>query len=332
MTTYYFVGGEDHDFTRIGTGSVDTATTAARRTAYARCSLKATGGFGDGWVGTFTSAVSTFWFTARLYNASSGSNGYEIFAFRDSNGLKRLVLLCTSSNSFKIVKRDTSANNTDLVSNIGTSNIANGVLSKLDIFINYATSGSIQMYLDGTLVANYTGDITTNGSTSLAGFIMNGTSGNGAYWSEVICCDTDTRALGLGTVSPSATGNAFTFDSGSVSSINETTLDDSTIITSGTAGQIAEFTVSSLVPSISGYAIKGLFITARSSKGPTGPQTMKGTVRTGGADYSTASQALQNASFGRVTYSFLTNPATSSAWAATDFSAGGFNIGLTSDV
>jgi hypothetical protein len=136
--------------------------------------------------------------------------------------------------------------------------------------------------------------------------------------------------MDLITLAPAASGNTFNFDSGSVSSINETTLDDATVITSGTVGQVAQFTVGS--SGVTGSkAIKAICISARAGKGATGPANAKMSVRTGSADYSTSSIALQAGSVGRIQGVFTTNPGTGNAWTNSELTAAGFNIGIVSD-
>ena len=41
------------------------------------------------------------------------------------------------------------------------------LLHSLDFYINYATSGEVTLYCDGTSYADYTGNVTTNSATQL---------------------------------------------------------------------------------------------------------------------------------------------------------------------
>jgi hypothetical protein len=331
-TNFYFIGGEDHDFSKIGSCTVNTATTAGRRTAYARCALQvAAASLTDGWVGSFSSAQSSFWLAARMYlsNNNNSTANVETIAFTDSAGARRLVIRTgTGTNPFALVKRNASNTNTALVTLSVSPSVS---LVRWDIQVNYGTSGSINIYMDGALVGSYTGDVTTDSVTSLSGFVLGGTStsATNALWSEVIVSDSDTRGLSLVTLTPSANGNAFTWDSGSYTSINETTLDDSSVMSSGTSGELAQFTVNS--SGITGNpAIKAVAITARGAKGGTGPQNVKMNVRTSGIDYMSSAIALP-AALNRVQGVFATNPGTSGPWAYTDLTATGFNIGIESE-
>jgi hypothetical protein len=325
--TFYFVGGEDHDFTKIGTCSVDTATTAARRTGNARCSLKVgpSAATTDGWQGALSSAQSAFWLTARYYIAATPTTtNAEVCSLLD--GSVRRLTLRISSGVYQLVKRNSVGTVTTLV----TSSVAISALTvqKLDIQVNYAVSGTVNIYLDGSLIISYSGDVTTDSATTLSSFVL-GNTGSAVHWSEGICTDGDTRALNLVTMAPNANGNTFSFDTGSYANINETTIDDTGLITSATAGQLAQFTVGS--SGITGTpAIRALCISARAQKGGTGPQNCKMSVRTGGVDQLSSLLSLP-AAMNRTAYVFETNPGTSGPWAYNDLTAAGFNIGIRSE-
>lgn len=337
MTTFYFIGGEDHDFTKIGNVGVNTATTAARRTANARCTLQilSNPNMTDGWSASFDASRSSFWFTARFYPVFNQSGGFgSIFDFLafTVGGVRRLGIdYATQDSRYRLFKQNTAGSRTVLVS--GSAFQTSGVLQKLDIQVNYSAAGSVNVYLDGTLIISYSGDVTTDSATGLSGAVLGACafpmSGGANHWSEVICADTDTRGLSLVTLAPNGNGNTFSFDSGSYTSINETTLDDTTLISSGTAGQLAQFTIGSA--GITGNpGIKALAVTARAAKGGTGPQNAKASARTGGANYASAAIALP-AALGRIQGVFTTNPATAAPWSASDLTAAGLNIGIQSD-
>ncbi|MGZ5545083.1 MAG: hypothetical protein ACXWIU_10445 [Limisphaerales bacterium] len=332
MTTFYFIGGEDSDFTKIGVTTVDTSTNM-RRTANARCALRIGPGqvAGDGWVGTLSAPQSSLWFTGRFFNSSSqpSTSAAEILQFRDSSGTKRLAL--HNNNSTLTLSKVSAAG---AYTQLATSSFlpGNGITYKVDVSINYSASGSFQLYADGSPILSYTGNMVTDSATSIASFMLAAwnSNNNGSAWSEIICADVDTRSMGLTTLAPTANGNTFNFDAGNYASVNETILDDSTVITSGTVGQVAQFTVGS--SGVSGApAIRAVCVAARAGKGSTGPQSAKIGVRTGGADYVSGSIALQSGSLGRIQNIFVTNPATGNAWAASELTAAGFNVGIVSD-
>lgn len=329
MTTFYFIGGEDHDFSQIGTGNtVDTGQTQARRTANARCALVTNFSASNCWVGTLSAPQSTFWLTARAYPWAQG-NGSDLFSFRDASGVKRLSVV----GSNPVVLKTTNAVGTVTTVATGTGTVTGGALQKIDVFVRYGTSGAFQIYVNNVLILDYSGNLVTDSATTLVSFGLGaaGTSSSSfnCWWSEVICADTDTRFMSLVTLTPSAAGNTNNWDVGTVGNINEITLDDSTMISSGTVGQVAQYTVGS--SGVTGTVpIKAVAISARAAKAAGGPQSAKFNVRTGGADFSSASVALQS-TFSRVQGIFSTNPNSGAAWANSDITAAGFNIGMVSD-
>jgi hypothetical protein len=329
--TFYFVGGEDHDFTKVGACTVDTATTAARRTANARCALKVgtSATITDGWVGSLSQPVSSLWMTARFYPTGSNvSANSEFFSLTDGTVRRLLLRINGSTNKYELCKR-TSASSTTL---LATSSVALtfSVAQKLDVNVTYGTSGSVNVYLDGTLVISYSGDVTTDSATTLSGFVLGvHTAVSACYWSEIIAASEDTRALNLVTLAPTANGNTYTFDTGNYANVNETVTDDTGLITSGTAGELAQFTVNA--SGITGTpAIRALCVSARAQKGGSGPQNAKMSVRSGGIDQLGSAVPLP-AAMNRAAYIFPTNPGTGGSWAYSDLTAAGFNIGIRSE-
>ena len=339
MAEFYFVGGEDSSLNKSGIGSVDTALVAARRTANARCSLRVGPGCAnvDGWVATWATPRAEIWISARVHRVGIASSLGEHWALLDAVGNRRLSVnnVNSSGTISRLNKRDSSGTVT-LLTELAFNNYP-GTLTKFDLHVIYggAGVGQIRVFFDGALVYGYSGDLTTNSAiTGFSGFKFGGstnTSGasDGTYWSEIIVSDTDTRSLNLVTLAPSANGNAFTFDSGSAASINETTLDDSTLIASATAGQLAQFTVNT-AGITNTPAVKAVVVTARAAKGGSGPQNAKMVVRSGGVDSSSATLALP-AALGHTQAVFATNPNTGASWTAPEITAAGFNVGIRTE-
>lgn len=321
--------------------TVDTATTAARRTTYARCALKVSSfSATDGWFATLYSAASTFWVTARYYadtNTFYNSAGTNWISLYDGT-TPRLALTYTGtmggkySQNVPIQLVKISAAGTVTVLATASSNYPVGALTKIDVSVQYGTSGRVKVYVGGVLVLDYSGDVTTDSATTLSGvrFFQPAATGDSAYWSEIIAATIDTRSLALATLAPSASGNTFNWTSGAVSDVNETTLSDQTLATSATAGQIFETTINSATVPTTG-AVVSVLVTARAQKGNTGgPANLNLMVRTGGTDYASGSLALPTARFDTVVNEWATNPATGAAWLPADLSAAGFNIGVKS--
>ena len=330
--TYLFIGGEDHDFTKLGGCVVNTATTAARRTAYARCSLEVDSTSAtDGWQGAFSAPASTFWFTGRVYhnNCGPGTLG-DIFSVLDGT-TRRLVLKMSASNGkYQLIKRTAAGTNTTLAT--AAPNIPPNVLYKLDLFVDYGAGGRVQLYADGTLLIDYSGDVTTDGATALSGFVLGSVAGSGAttyasLWSEIIAATQDTRALSLVTLPPSGAGATWAW-TGAYTDLNEVTTNDATLCTSANPDETALVAVNTA--GITGNpAVLAVCVSARAQKGGTGPQNGQLVVRTGGNDYPGGAQPLP-AALARIANVWESNPATAGPWAPGDLTAAGFNIGIKS--
>lgn len=339
--TFYFVGGEDSDFTSVGTVAVDTTSTF-RRSTYSRCALKvAAASLGDSWNASLSSAVSTCWATARVYFTNDGNVASSIanrtFAFIDGS-TPRLALTCspvnfqgTTSCTWKLIKINAAGTITTLTTS--SFNVSPSSVQKIDVFVNYAVAGQFSVYLDGTLIANYLGDVTTDSATTLSNLVL-GTpmvdGANGAtYWSECIVSDSDTRSMTLATLPVNVAGNSQLW-TGANTDINETTLSDATAISTTTAAQLSEWTITPASAIGSTTPIAAVVVSARAANGSTGPQNLQGVVRTGAADFTSSNISGMTQTLAPRRAIWTTNPNTTVAWVGSDLTAAGLNIGLKS--
>jgi hypothetical protein len=336
MTTFYLVGGEDSEFSSSGTTSVTTTSTFYRST-YARCALVSsqtgTTPTTNGWWGSW-SAMSTFYVAARVYLAPFTVGGFtsvqNVILFRDGI-VNRLMVRSSASNQWVLSKQDASGTVTVLQTSSDT--ISTLASQRIDIYVNYGTSGTFQMYVGGSLVLNYSGDLTTNSATALSGVgfnCPNNQSGTGnAYWSEIIVADSDTRGWSLATLPVNASGNTQAW-SGANTDINESTLNDSTAISTTSASQVSEWTVSPASTIGSTTGIISVHVSARAAKGGSGPANLQAMVRTGSTDYTSSNLSSISTVLGCLQSAWLTNPNTGVAWTGSDLTAAGFNIGVKS--
>ena len=230
--TALFRGAEDMHFSPIGVPAVDQ-TAGHFRASYARCALQASGNFTgvlpstdtsnspltQGWriPSSYGIVVGNFWFTARVFNVNGGDTAGGSGLFWNALGpgdITRLQIRRTGSGTppivFEIVKVNAAGVATRLTT--FTGGVATGAVTKFDVHVNYATNGFITVYFDGDILANYSGDVTTDGATTITGVDMGSWSAAPASvsytsWSEIIWDTTDTRSMGLVTVYPTATGN-----------------------------------------------------------------------------------------------------------------------------
>jgi hypothetical protein len=352
--TIYFAGGEDFDFTSVGTCTVDETATHFR-SDFARCGLKGADG-NSFWDTGNVMAVTSAWFHARVWMTVSSANPGSLasiienacFKITDASAVVRLGLLFTPTGSsggsgvttnWDIGKFDNAGAFTKLgaiPSGIFTGSPA--VPDEFDVqIIDYGATGTMNMYINRTLVYSFTGDLTTNGNTQINGAQFGGlgpstntaTNKSAITYSEIIISDTDTRNLSLGTLTPAADGNTVNWDTGGVTNINEVTLDDGTINASGTANQVQQYTISA--PPSGTYGVVALVIAAKAQAGSSGgPENLQLGLRTNGSDYWSASIPL-SISLNREQAVFTENPDTpGNAFTLAQLAVAGFNVGMKS--
>lgn len=340
MVQIYFAGGEDSDFYSTASSIVST-TAGSYRSTYARCSLVVAATSN---VATVSDAIyiqnptafssNAFWLSFQSYYASSiaaNTTSFSLIRLLDSSQIIRIAMQGTGTpHLYSIYKINAAGTKTQLGSNF-TATIDLNSLHKVDLNVNYNTSGSLNVYVDGVNVFTYSGDVTTDSVTSL-GYIRLSCSasvsiGGPRQFSEIIVSDTDTRTMTLQTLQPVANGNTHTFDTGipAAANVNEVTLNDATLDGSSVASQVDQYTVPSLAAG--SWSIVGIGVSARMRKGLTsGPTKMDLGVRAGStpADYWSSDEVLTT-NWNNYQNWWLTDPSTSAGWAVLPV-----NIGLKS--
>ncbi len=332
--TILFAGGEDMDVAAAGAAAVTTSGTSFRA-GFARCALSVPGaalnpgGIAQGafWrvAGQFSSAA--FWFSARVYctattiTLGTPSNMF-LWRFLDANGLVRLRMRPASQGtSFSgpwVIEKLTTAG---VATQLGASfaGVGNGAITKLDVQVNYSTTGGVTVYFTGSPYFTYSGDTTSDdGTAALAGVDLGwggSDSSSGFFtgetdWSEVLVATTDTRTLNVVTLAPTGLGATAQW-TGSYTGVNEVVLNDADGVATTTAGAIEEFTAGSLPAGT--WGVVGVVVAARAATGTGQPQHLDLGLNIGGTDYWSSDQAL-GTSLARVVYDWETNPATGAVW------------------
>ena len=357
-----FAGQEDSDFLPFGgsfalnSGPLRVDTTAQPfRSAYARYALNPCYQAQANAVGFSTPTlgnISNFWFTARYFGQGIGgignTAGGHAFQVLDANNVVRLRMRNLNSTGsvpagpngpYRIEKVNAAGSATQLGSldTSGGFTCSPAVPDKLDVFVNYAVAGQLTIYINGNKVFDYSGDITTDSTTTVSyiRFLMAqwNSFGSGPYynsWSEIIVATRDTRNMSLATQAGSALGNTDSFTGGAVANVNGNLAKDTSPDYSVSATQVQEYTVTPAIPS-GNFGVISLVQHGRVSAGSSGPTKIDFLVRTGGTDYP-SSDLTPAAAYTLLSYHWDTNPATAAVWATTDFpaSSSSFNFGYKS--
>lgn len=339
MTAVFFAGSEDIDFTFYAGMAVITST-ARFRPSWVRSGIGDTaGGAVSAAENTVPFAASVFWAQARFCNsfAAGAVSGSFIMELRSADHLPRLRFKLTSAggptNTFAIVKTTAAGVETSLFTGtvIWDTPATGNEAQQVSWQVNYAVAGKVEVFYKGLSLGSFTGDVTTDGLTSLAYVALKGTGGgNNCFWSEVMVTDFDLRAVGLQTFAPVANGNTHNFDTGTpaAANVNEITLNIATLDGSTTAGQIDEYTTGAVIAGTFDVAAYG--VSAYMSKGASGPSKADLAVRTGAADFFSADQVL-NTYYTNFQNWWVLNPNTAAPWNTAQIgSTAGFNIGVKS--
>jgi hypothetical protein len=92
---------------------------------------------------------------------------------------------------------------------------------------------------------------------------------------------------------------------------------DLDFINSGTANQVSTFAINA--PTLTGYVVQAVAVTARANRGSGGPQNLKLVLRSAGTDYLGSTKSL-DVGYGAFVEIWETDPATSAAWVNTAIS------------
>jgi len=263
---------------------------------------------------------SSFWFSAQYYEGSlSNQANYPWLVFYDA-GTARLGLRATGVAQQVMLTTRTAANTlVNLV--IATGSIcANGDRCKLDVKVVYAVAGSVEVYSNGLLILSYSGDITTDGATTLdqVGVANHSSGGPFTYWSELIVANEDTRSYRLFSSVPQAAGTPQEWAGALAGNINELTINDANFNSTVTANQRSNWTLQALPAGT--QAIVNVSTCARMSRGTGGPQKFRHSLESGGNQYDNGADITPNTSFGDNCYNWgPTSPATAGAWTPAEF-------------
>jgi hypothetical protein len=254
-------------------------------------------------------------------------------ALFDATGVGRIAVLGTGTNGqLKIVSCNAAGTLTTLATTSTSAYYIPSNTMAIDLFVNYSTNGQVTLYIDGVSVADSgpNVNILTDSATNVSQFLLSSPTGPSVgfsanvFWSEIIIQDTSTLGMGLVTLPPQAAGNTQSW-TGSVSNINELTLNTSASITTTANNAMSEWTVNTALPSGS-WAIAAVVTEAVVSAGTSGPMHFEWVVRTSDGTDHVAGNVAPATGFGNYQNVWPVNPQTGTAWQAGQL----INIGIES--
>jgi hypothetical protein len=300
------MGGEDISFPNGASPPVGVTTSGWFRSNYARCALSME--LHTGYSKAFSGGgVTSCWLSVRFYLL----NGYytaqrSIGLIKNSTTNRGIFFGCLSANKLSIFKYN-GTTETTLVTEVGASAVG---LNKIDMqIIDYGGSGTVNLYVNGVLVATYTGDISVDGVSDLDSVWL-GPNGAEIAVSEIIVASTDTRAKSLRTHSITGAGDANAWH-GTYADIDEVAINDVDFVYSDAA---ADDIQCALADSPAGtFAVDAIKVEARACIGAGSPiDVLKLGVKHGGSIDVDAGQTLDESwkTYERMTTTINANPIT----------------------
>ncbi len=306
--TVIFCGGEDIDFPN-GVPVATTNTGGYFRAGYARVAISGTGPASNAKSITF-SQLTTGWFTFRTGNWDSSSNVRRAGIVKSGTAGAGLWIGGGSLGNNNLALMSYNGTTQTQLAAEGGSSMAGG-LHRIDLNVK---AGSVDVYLDGTLLFTWTGNpLTTPG---VSGFDQFGIAAS--YSSEFIAADEDTRLLSLVTLAPNAAGDANAW-TGAYTDISETVNNDATSLYTDTVGQDAQFNLNDM-PAGS-FTIKAVKISARVSKSAVATAGSIGLGVKSGGTINSGAPVAQTTAWATMEAYLPSNPVTTNAWQQSEINA-----------
>lgn len=316
----------DHFRSNYARAAIHIAQASTQNTLYTNCSA------------TYIAASSDFWQSVQTYS-NTPTAGTPFISFGSSDGVERLqVRENAAGTGFTLYSHNAAGTSTQLATE-SVLNVSTALVTKVDVHVNYTCSavGSVDIYINSTQVIAFSGNPCTDAVTSLDHLVFYDIAANSSGiqthndYSEIVASTTDTRAWGLFTLYPNASGNtvAWTGTNPCTAILDVISYNDASYVYTDTAGLIEECAVYNTLPSGS-FSVPAVSMSMRGLVGSTGPQNFNFTTRTGATDYFSADRALNNSFHHNGPYIQETNPGTATSWTTGDLTAAGFNIGLRS--
>jgi hypothetical protein len=307
-------GGEDIDFP-----TNPLVGLSGFRAGYARCSLSAS-------AGTMRSVafgpLTSLWMSMQV----SGNNlaaSVRMFGLMNSGANSGLWVGSSAASATKIALikyYGVTATATELAAETLNSWAAGNVTGKLDVeVVNYGASAAVTVFWNGAAVIAFSGNAAVPDMTDIDQAAQTGNSGaTSTVISEVVIADQDTRAFSLVTLAPNAAGTTDNW-TGAFTDVNETTVNDATVVSTNTATQDEQFNLTDL-PS-GAFAIKAVKEAMRAANTAGAAATDVALGINSGGSVDAGSPAGLTTAFATYERLMLVNPVTGIAFTTAEINA-----------
>ncbi len=322
----YFAGGEDIDFplgSAIAIGT--TSGTHYRAGGYARCGVKSAGARSN----VFTAGVQTSCWLSFRWAQTNGVFGALLCAgvVSGSTTNKGIWVGSDASTGLKIVifKYDGTTKTALATTASNIFSASSGILIlKIDLqIVSYGASSTLNLYINGVLVATFSGDCTVSGVTNFDSVGLGGDHTQTNGMSELIVASEDTRNFSLLTMAPTGVGTTADW-AGTYTDIDETTLSDADVVSSNTASQDEQYNATN-TPAGS-FSVPYIVVKARATKDVVAAATTVALGVNHGGSIDAGTPQAMTTSWDTYERSMATNPVTAAAWTQSDIDSLQINL------
>lgn len=308
--TIVFGGGEMGAFIPSDGDAKERTASGSYNSTFSRCSLAPSGQLSYGESASFA-AMDELWVHFALTNGDGSGT---------SSTIQALVLSNAAGTNLFRVKWDNTNNTLTMQywdgaawQNAGSavSIDVGGTLHNCDLYVDGdSATGTCSLYIEGTRRAHATSVNLSTVAAITNVRVYGRASVSDTAVSQVVVSDESTIGGRLFTVPVSGAGSDTAW-TGTYLNIDEVQFSDADFINSATADQVSTFAVTN--PSLSGYQVRAVIVTARAKRGASGPQNLQLALRSSGTNYFSASKAL-DLGYGAFVEVWEDDPATGSPW------------------
>lgn len=308
--TELFNGGESDSFAPSDASCLEVTGTNTFDPNFARCALSFNG---------YGGSSASYWESAHWSPATDAYLHYECYHGSILNpyvSADTFVSLVNNAGTTVLrVRIDLSAGGTITLQYLNASSVwtsAGSVslpatLGAFDLHWKFDASGELNFYASGTERITFSGDL-----SHLAGVAyvrLHNHFGLPAF--SQIMVDTDPTIGHRNKYIPLVSAGATSSWTGTYTEIDEIVLNDADYINSATANQVSTFGITP--PTLTGYTVQSITVSARANRDPTGPQNLELALRVSGTDYFSSTKSL-TIGFAPVQNIWTQNPASAGAW------------------
>ena len=209
---------------------------------------------------------------------------------------------------------------TELATETGNSLGVNGSYNFDMQFIDYGDSAAeVNVYFQGALVINYTGDIDISGLSSLNRVAFYGDNTNSRFlFSEFVVADEDTRQMRAHTLYLSGTGGTNQC-TGAYTDIDEATSSDADVIYSNGTDQVFQGNLSALYAG--NWGVRGVIETVRAAKSADSTPTGLAIGVLSGTSSDDGTSSTLSIVYDTYERLMTINPTTTSGWSSAEVDA-----------